>query len=83
DIDFYVGSIAENTLKVDFVLANLTIDVITPLLPLLLEKFEKVLVLSGILQEQESVIVEELKKFGIETPEINHSGEWISVTIKK
>lgn len=83
DIDFFVGSIAENTLKADFVLANLTIDVITPLLPLLLEKFEKVLILSGILREQEGVIAAELEKFGIENAEINHSGEWISVTLRK
>lgn len=83
NIEFYAGSIDETTANADFVLANLTIDVITPLLPLLLGKFNKVLILSGILQEQENVIIEELQKFGIENPEINHSGEWISVTINK
>lgn len=83
NINFYAGSIAETSEKADFVLANLTIDVITPLLPLLIEKFEKVLVLSGILQEQENVIVAELRKFGIANPHINHSGEWISVVVKK
>lgn len=83
NIEFYAGSISEKTAKADFVCANLTIDVITPLLPLLLEKSEKVLVLSGVLQGQENEIVEELIKFGIENPKIEHSGEWISVIIKK
>ncbi|MGI9054638.1 MAG: 50S ribosomal protein L11 methyltransferase [Pyrinomonadaceae bacterium] len=81
NIEFYVGSISENTAEFDFVCANLTADVIVPLLPLLVEKSNRILVLSGILKEQENLIVEELKKFKIENPKIETDGEWISVTV--
>jgi ribosomal protein L11 methyltransferase len=81
-IEFYVGSISENTPEFDFVCANLTADVIVPLLPLLIEKTKRILVLSGILKEQESLIVEELKKFKIENPHIETAGEWISVQVR-
>ncbi len=81
DISFHVGSISADTPDFDFVCANLTADVILPLLPLLIEKTKKTLVLSGILKEQESLIVSELQKFGIEKPKIKCSGEWISMLI--
>ena len=37
-IEFYVGSISDETPQFDFVCANLTADVIVPILPLLIEK---------------------------------------------
>jgi len=83
DVEFYVGSIAEDSPEFDFVCANLTADVIVPLLPLLVEKSKHILLLSGILKEQENLIVEELKKFEIENPKIETDGEWISVLIER
>lgn len=83
NIEFYVGSISAETPNYDFVCANLTIDVIIPLLGLLIEKSKQLLVLSGILKEQENVIVAELGKYGIENQQIETSGEWISVLITK
>jgi len=80
-INFFVGSISNETPQFDFVCANLTADVILPLLPLLIEKTKKTLVLSGILKEQEDLIVSELQKFGIEKPKIEYSGEWISIIV--
>ena len=79
NINFFVGSISSQTPQFDFVCANLTADVILPLLPLLIEKTKKTLVLSGILKEQEDLIVLELRKFGIEKPKIECFGEWISL----
>jgi ribosomal protein L11 methyltransferase len=81
-IEFYVGSIDENTPKFDFVCANLTADVIVPLLPLLVEKFGKILLLSGILKEQEEWVAGELRKLRITNYELRTDGEWISVLIK-
>ena len=81
EIEFYVGSIEEATPNFDFVCANLTADVIVPLLPLLTEKFNKKLVLSGILTEQETLVLSELKKLGIENCEVNTDGEWISIIV--
>lgn len=82
-IELYVGSISNETPEFDFVCANLTADVIVPLLPLLTAKSKRILLLSGILKEQEDLIVEELKKHQIENPKIEIDGEWISVLIEK
>jgi ribosomal protein L11 methyltransferase len=81
-IEFRLGSLSEKDSKYDFVCANITIDIIIPLLPLLLEKSGRVLVLSGILREQEDLIVSELKNFKIENPQIERLGEWISVLME-
>jgi ribosomal protein L11 methyltransferase len=82
-IDFYLGSISEEIPQFDFVCANLTADVILPLLPLLLEKARKTLVLSGILIEQESLISKKLKEWGVSDFRIETDGEWISVKVEK
>jgi ribosomal protein L11 methyltransferase len=82
EIEFYIGSITEETAAFDFVCANLTADVIVPILPLLVQKFEKNLVLSGILKEQEDFITSELKKLNIEDCKTEQDGEWISIQIK-
>lgn len=83
-IQFYVGSIEENKPQFDFVAANLTADVIVPLLPLLTSKFKQYLVLSGILVEQQDWVVDELRKLQIEDSQtqIQMLGEWISIVIK-
>ncbi|MGI8668220.1 MAG: 50S ribosomal protein L11 methyltransferase [Aridibacter sp.] len=82
EIKFYVGSISADSPTFDFVCANVTADVIIPLLPLLIEKVAKILVLSGILVEQKDLVLEELKKLNIENPKIQTDGEWISIIIK-
>lgn len=81
-IDFFVGSISVETPNFDFVCANVTADVIVPLLPLLLEKTRKILVLSGILVEQETQVTEKLKENGIENFVVKTDGEWIGVIVK-
>ena len=81
DIEFFVGSISGDTPEFDFVCANLTAETIVPLLPLFIAKTKRILVLSGILKEQEDLIVSELRKFQIENPKIETDGEWISVLV--
>lgn len=81
NIEFYVGSISAETPVFDFVCANLTIDVIVPILPLLIEKTRETLILSGILQEQEERIAAELRSFGIRDFSVTRAGEWISVLV--
>ena len=83
NIEFHEGSIDDATPIFDFVCANLTLDVITPLLRLLVEKSREFLLLSGILVDQEDAIRNELLKFEISDLEISHSGEWLSVLVKK
>jgi ribosomal protein L11 methyltransferase len=80
-IEFAQASINESTSRVDFVCANLTIDSIVPILPVLLEKAKKLLVLSGILVEQKEIIRSELQKFEISNFKFEIKGEWIAVFI--
>lgn len=82
-IEFEVGPISDTTPRYDFVCANLTLDVIAPLLDLLLAKTGRMLILSGILEEQKEEILRELAARGMNNAEARHSGEWISVTIAK
>lgn len=82
NIEFYVGSISDDTPEFDFVCANLTADVIVPLLPLLIAKTKRILVLSGIVKEQESLIVSELGKFQVTDFKIQVDGEWISIQVR-
>ncbi len=83
EIEFYVGSITESTPQFEFVFANLTADVIIPLLQLLVSKTKQTLVLSGILVIQKDEVLAELKKLNIENPQIEIDGEWISILISK
>ncbi len=82
NIDFVVGSVTNDTPQFDFVCANLTADVIIPILPLLIEKTRETLVISGILAEQEDSILNTLPEELAGRHLVNHSGEWISVTIQ-
>lgn len=83
EIEFFTGSISNETPVFDFVVANLTADVIVPLLPLLVEKAAQTLVLSGILREQQDWVVSELRRFQISNLKIEVQGEWISIVINK
>ena len=80
-IDFFQRSIGKETQPSDFVFANLTIDVLLPMLDLLLSKSARMLVMSGILSEQETMITSALAERGIHDHHIERLGEWISVTV--
>lgn len=82
-ITFDVGPIDKTTPKFDFVCANLTVDVIVPVLGLLLEKSTQWLVLSGILAEQEGMIGKALEENNIGGFEIERRGEWIAVIVDR
>jgi len=82
-IEFIEGSIDHNTPVFDFVSANLTLDVILPLLPLLIEKAGKILVLSGVLVEQEEQLVNALEKTCVSKTTIERDGEWIAAIIDR
>jgi len=80
-IMFYEGTIDEATEPADLILANLTLDVIMPILGLLVEKADIWLLLSGILANQRDEIEHELKKFEIGDVTVRQKGEWISVLV--
>ena len=81
-IEFFNGSISESTPDFDFVCANVTADVIIPMLPLLVKKTRKTLVLSGILLEQEISITKRLGQLKISEFIVQKDGEWISIKIE-
>jgi len=80
-IEFAAGSISRDIPAFDFVCANLTADTILPLLPLLLEKTRRILLLSGILKEQETSVVSQLDKLGADDVQVEQSREWVSVLV--
>ena len=38
---------------------------------------------SGIIEDKEDVVVKAVKEAGLEVLEVNHQGEWVSVTARK
>ena len=71
--------------KYDIVTANILADVLVPLTPVIKKKKKKggIYITSGILDVKESVVVEAVKKAGLEVLEVTHQGEWVSVTARK
>jgi len=80
-IEFEVGELAQDAPKFGTVAANVTLDVILPILDLLISKAEEKLILSGILRTQEGEIVDALAARGFQYPRIHADGEWIAVVI--
>lgn len=82
-IDFRDGGIDTDYEAADFVAANLTLDVILPILPILVDKSRRSLLLSGILADQQPEIETALDRLGLIERRIEQSGEWISVTVER
>ncbi|MFL6227636.1 MAG: 50S ribosomal protein L11 methyltransferase [Pyrinomonadaceae bacterium] len=80
-IDFHVGSVTDATASADFVCANLTADVILPLLSALLGATCGRLVLSGILATQSQLVGDALHRLGVNNFETRTAGEWIAIII--
>ena len=81
-IEFVQRTLDDGIPDFEFVCANLTLDVILPILPKLIQKTQRLLVLSGILTEQEDSIIKELSDLGLKDPIVWRDGEWIGVLIK-
>jgi ribosomal protein L11 methyltransferase len=82
EISFFHSPIDALTPAHDLVCANLTLDVILPILPLLIQKSRKFLLLSGILVEQQEQIERALIALSVNEAEIERAGEWISVLVR-
>ena len=81
-ISFRVGTVEETTASADFVCANLTADVIIPLVPALVSITCWHLVLSGIFDTQADAVKERLRECGISEPcETMQDGEWMAIVI--
>ena len=80
-ITFRVGSVEETTASADLVCANLTADVILPLLPALVGVTCGRLVLSGILTTQVPQVAARLVELGVGDYEIIRDGEWVAFVV--
>jgi ribosomal protein L11 methyltransferase len=80
-ISFRVGSVADSMPSADFVCANLTADVIVPLLPALTSATCGRLVLSGILATQAELVRNALLQLGAGDFATTTDGEWIAIII--
>lgn len=76
-VEFRVGTVEETTASADLVCANLTADVILPLLPALLGATCGRLVLSGILTTQAPQVAARLMELGVDEYELTDDGEWV------
>lgn len=80
-ITFRVGSVDETSPSADLVCANLTADVISPLLPTLLKLTCGKLILSGILDIQSESLLDQLHASGISDVEVTQDGEWVCLVV--
>lgn len=80
-IAFRVGSVDAATASASCVCANLTTDVIVPLLPDLLNATCERLILSGILATQAATIAEHLRRAGVVNYSLASDGEWVAVVV--
>ena len=80
-IDFWAGSIDDSTASADLVVANLTADVITSIMPALVGVTCGKLILSGILETQIDMVQASLHQSGIDEFEITQDGEWIALIV--
>jgi ribosomal protein L11 methyltransferase len=80
-INFRVGSVDENTASADFICANLTADAIAQILPTLVALSCGRLVLSGILETQTELILDQLAQLAITDAEITREGEWVAIIV--
>ena len=81
-VNFRVGTIDEKTASANLTCANLTADVIVPLLPALIGATCGRLILSGILDSQTELVVSRLNELGIAEPlEIATEGEWVAIIV--
>ena len=71
--------------KYDIVAANILADVLIPLTPVICHQMKKggIYITSGIIEDKEDVVVKAVKEAGLEVLEVNHQGEWVSVTARK
>ncbi|MCB6201048.1 50S ribosomal protein L11 methyltransferase [Extibacter muris] len=71
--------------RYDIVAANILADVLVPLTPVILPHLKPggIYITSGIIEEKEAAVVEAVEAAGLAVLEINHQGEWVSVTARK
>ncbi|MCR4806551.1 MAG: 50S ribosomal protein L11 methyltransferase [Lachnospiraceae bacterium] len=66
----------------DIVAANILAEVLVPLTPVIVSCLKPggIYITSGIIEDKEQTVVDAVRAAGLEVIEVNHQGEWVSVT---
>ncbi|MDD7739458.1 MAG: 50S ribosomal protein L11 methyltransferase [Fusicatenibacter sp.] len=93
DFELIIGNIIDDKMvqdaagyeKYDIVTANILADVLVLLTPVIVNQMKPggLYITSGILDVKEEVVTKAVKDAGLIVVEVNHQGEWVSVTAKK
>ena len=69
----------------DIVAANILAEVLVPLTPVIVNCLKPggIYITSGIIEDKEQTVVDAVRAAGLEVVEVNHQGEWVSVTATK
>lgn len=69
----------------DIVAANILAEVLIPLMPQGVKCLKKggIYIMSGIIDDKETAVVEACKANGLEVLEVNHQGEWVGVVARR
>ena len=69
----------------DIVAANILAEVLVPLTPVIVNCLKPggIYITSGIIEDKETTVTDAVKAAGLEVIEVNHQGEWVSVTARK
>lgn len=69
----------------DIVVANILAPVLVELTPVIVNQMKKggIYITSGIIDDKEQMVVDAVKKAGLEVLEVTYQGEWVSVTARK
>ncbi len=71
--------------KYDIVMANILAPILVPLTPVICNQLKTggMYITSGIIDTAEDMVVQAVKDAGLTLVEVNHQGEWVSVTARK
>ena len=71
--------------KYNIVAANILAPVLVELTPVIMNQLKPggIYITSGIINDKEQMVVDAVKKAGLELLEVNYQGEWVSVTARK
>ncbi|MCM1134425.1 MAG: 50S ribosomal protein L11 methyltransferase [Clostridium sp.] len=69
----------------DIVAANILAEVLEELTPVIVRQLKKggIYITSGIIDDKEKLVVEAVRKAGLEVLEVNYQGEWVGVVARK
>lgn len=69
----------------DIVVANILAPVLVELTPVIVNQLKKggIYITSGIIDDKEQMVVDAVKKAGLEVLDVTYQGEWVSVTARK